>query len=241
MIDPNPERFINDPALVCLPPLGDDDDDKENTIPLNELIPSSIAITSVLPTIEPEDSLIMGDEHLSTFPEKETDKFIKSSVEEIVPILSESEDASDNDKGCDLPFEDVPKKNLKIYSNPLFQFNDNYISSDINEILEDVESKDSNVSNFDEPVLPNTPLSDEDECFDPEGDIDDGFLAIDVPTDIMDYYYDSEGDVFEILLINNTTHNLSPEEFFDHEPQCFKDEPELETLKSMVKVFDLGI
>ncbi|GJS61021.1 reverse transcriptase domain-containing protein [Tanacetum coccineum] len=28
MIDPNPERFINEPALVCLPPSGDDDDDK---------------------------------------------------------------------------------------------------------------------------------------------------------------------------------------------------------------------
>ncbi|GJY34514.1 reverse transcriptase domain-containing protein [Tanacetum coccineum] len=27
-IDPNPERFINEPALVCLPPPGDDDNDK---------------------------------------------------------------------------------------------------------------------------------------------------------------------------------------------------------------------
>ncbi|GKE09851.1 reverse transcriptase domain-containing protein [Tanacetum coccineum] len=26
-IDPNPERFINEPALVCLPPPGEDDDD----------------------------------------------------------------------------------------------------------------------------------------------------------------------------------------------------------------------
>ncbi|GJY20186.1 hypothetical protein Tco_0392752 [Tanacetum coccineum] len=43
----------------------DDDDDEESTIPLNEVIsqiPPSIAITSVLPTMEPEDSLIMGDE-----------------------------------------------------------------------------------------------------------------------------------------------------------------------------------
>ncbi|GKE49976.1 hypothetical protein Tco_1481234 [Tanacetum coccineum] len=52
----------------------DDDDDEESTIPLNEIIsqlPPSIAITPVLPTIEPEDSLIMGDEKLSTIPEKE--------------------------------------------------------------------------------------------------------------------------------------------------------------------------
>ncbi|GKF21264.1 hypothetical protein Tco_0069902, partial [Tanacetum coccineum] len=80
-IDPNPERFTDEPALVCLPPPGDDDDDKENNIPLNEQIPPSLAITSNLSTIEPEDSLIMGDEHLSTFPEKEMDEFIKSSVE----------------------------------------------------------------------------------------------------------------------------------------------------------------
>ncbi|GKB15080.1 hypothetical protein Tco_0849003, partial [Tanacetum coccineum] len=67
----------------------DDDNDEENTIPLNEItsqIPPSIAITPVLPTLEPEDSLIMEDENLSTIPEKEPDKFIKSSVEDLVPI-----------------------------------------------------------------------------------------------------------------------------------------------------------
>ncbi|GJV96712.1 abscisic aldehyde oxidase 3 [Tanacetum coccineum] len=209
---------------VLLTSTGRDDDDKENTIPLNEQIPPSFAITSVLLTIQPKDSLIMGDEHLSTFLEKEMDEFIKSSVEEIIPIPSESEDTFDNDKGCDLPFcdnkmifsnplfgfndaftssddesflkEDVQKENFQIYSNPLFEFDDNYNSSDINplfnEILEDVESEDSNVSNSDEPVLLNTPLFDEDECFDPGGDIDeiDVFLAIDVPSDIIDAYND---------------------------------------------------
>ncbi|GKD09071.1 hypothetical protein Tco_1188756, partial [Tanacetum coccineum] len=68
--------------------------------------------------------------------------------------------------------EDVQEENFQVYSNPLFEFDDNYNSSDINplfnETLEDVESKDSNVSNFDEPILLNTPLFDEDECFDPE-------------------------------------------------------------------------
>ncbi|GJT16540.1 hypothetical protein Tco_0875246 [Tanacetum coccineum] len=51
----------------------DDDDDEESTIPLNEIIsrlPPSIAITSVLPAMEPEDTLNMGDEYLSTIPEK---------------------------------------------------------------------------------------------------------------------------------------------------------------------------
>ncbi|GKG56298.1 hypothetical protein Tco_0577373, partial [Tanacetum coccineum] len=40
----------------------------------------------------------MGDEHLSTIPEKESDEFIKSSVEDLVPIPSEFEDTSDSDK-----------------------------------------------------------------------------------------------------------------------------------------------
>ncbi|GJY90773.1 hypothetical protein Tco_0505969 [Tanacetum coccineum] len=106
-----------------------DYDYEESTIPLNEIdsqIPPSMEITPVLPTLEPEDSLIIGDEHRSTIPEKESDKFIKSSVEDLVPS-------------------------------------------------QDIESKDSYVSNLDEPALLVTPLSDfnEDECFDPGGDVDE--------------------------------------------------------------------
>ncbi|GKA47139.1 hypothetical protein Tco_0740022 [Tanacetum coccineum] len=43
----------------------------EHAANLNEIvsqIPPSIAITPVLPTLEPEDSLSIGDEHLSTIP-----------------------------------------------------------------------------------------------------------------------------------------------------------------------------
>ncbi|GJV44119.1 hypothetical protein Tco_1428655 [Tanacetum coccineum] len=134
--------------------------------------------------------------------------------------------------------EDVQEENFQVYSNPLFEFDDNHNSSNINllfnEMLEDVESKDSNVSNFDEPILLNTPFFDKDECFDPGGDNDeiDAFLAIEVSTNIEEGYYDSEGDVFylESLLSDDTTHNLSPEVFFDHEPQHFKNESDHDTL-----------
>ncbi|GKD37971.1 hypothetical protein Tco_1258178, partial [Tanacetum coccineum] len=95
--------------------------------------------------------------------------------------------------------------------------------------LEDVESKDSNVSNFDEPVLLNTPLFDEDECFDPRGKIDKIVAFIDA-------YNDSEGDVLEIL--HNTTHNLFPEVFFNHDPRSLKDEPDNDDLMTKDKVFD---
>ncbi|GJY95958.1 ribonuclease H-like domain-containing protein [Tanacetum coccineum] len=328
---------------------------------------NSIVITPVLPTMEPEDSLIMGDENLSTIPEKEPDEFINSSVEDLVSILSEFEDTSDNDNECDLPFcdnsvtfsnplfdinddftssddeslpeediqeenfkiysnplfkfndeyiskdsallvthlsdankdecfdpggdineidaflnidvpmdikdgyhdsdgdiiylekdirddeslpeEDIQEENFKIYSNPLFKFNDEYISKDVNplfnEVLEDIKSKDSYVSNFDESALLVTHLSDanKDECFDPGGDIDeiDAFLDIDVPMDIKDGYHDSEGDIIylESLLINDTIPNIPPKVFLDHDPKSLNNEPD--NLKSMVKVFDPGI
>ncbi|GKE01332.1 hypothetical protein Tco_1389315, partial [Tanacetum coccineum] len=63
----------------------DDDDDEEYTT----------TITPVLPTEEPDNSLSMEDEHLSTILETESDELIKSSVENLVPIPSESEDFSD--------------------------------------------------------------------------------------------------------------------------------------------------
>ncbi|GJY40592.1 hypothetical protein Tco_0427862 [Tanacetum coccineum] len=236
---PEPSRHFNS---ICYDD-DDDDDDEESTIPLNEIIsqiPPSIAITPVLPTMEPEDSLIMGDEDLRTIPEKESDKVVKSSVEDLVLIPSESEDTSNNDSECGLPFcnnsvtfsnplfdanydftssnEGVLEENVKIYANPLFDFDDKYIPSDVNplfnEVLEDIESKDSYVCNFDEPALLVTPLFDanEDECFDLRGDIDEinAFLDIDVSTDIEDGYHDSEGNIIylECLLTNDTTHNL---------------------------------
>ncbi|GKC76460.1 hypothetical protein Tco_1127234, partial [Tanacetum coccineum] len=76
-------------------------------------------------------------------------------------------------------------------------------------------------------------LIDEAEYFDPGGDNDevDAFLAIEVPT-YNEGYYDSEGDVtyLKSLLSDDTTHNLYPKVFFDHEPQQLRNEPENEPL-----------
>ncbi|GJU19264.1 hypothetical protein Tco_1152606 [Tanacetum coccineum] len=273
----------------------DDDDDydyEKSTIPLNEIdsqIHSSIAITP-------------------------------SSVEDLVPILSESEDTSESDSDCDLPSyddispinvyeekavtfsnplfdlnddftssddeslsdEDVPEDNFKIYSNPLFKFDDEYISNDVNplfdEVLEDIKCKDSYDSNLEESTFLVTPLSDsnEDECFtpsndvelllhhdssspmiskkityddpnddlvfDPRGDIDEinAFLDIDIPTNIKDDFYDSEGDVLclESLLSDDTTPSPPPEVFLDCDLRSLKD---INDLKIVVKVFDLEI
>ncbi|GKB44808.1 hypothetical protein Tco_0889750 [Tanacetum coccineum] len=126
-----------------------------------------------------------------------------------------------------------------------------YISSDVNplfnEVYTDIESKDSYVSNLDEPALLVTPLSDanEDECFDPRGVIDeiDAFLDMDISTDIENGYHDSEGDIIylESLLIDDTIPNLPPEVFLDHDPRSLKDEPDNDDLMTEDKVFNLGI
>nr|GFC99452.1 hypothetical protein [Tanacetum cinerariifolium] len=65
---------------------NDDDDDEDCTI----AITLDFSIT---------DSLSMMDEHLDTILATKSDKFIKSSVENHVPIPSESEDECE----CDVP------------------------------------------------------------------------------------------------------------------------------------------
>nr|GFB26131.1 hypothetical protein [Tanacetum cinerariifolium] len=113
----------------------------ENTLLLNEInsqIPPSNAITTsppILPIENPEDSLIMGNEELNTITEKKSDEFIKSSVKDLVPIPSESEDTSGSDSVCILPsFDDfspidIPEEKAVTFSNPLLNSNDDFTSS----------------------------------------------------------------------------------------------------------------
>ncbi|GJW87143.1 hypothetical protein Tco_0856234 [Tanacetum coccineum] len=151
----------------------------ERTIPLNETIskiPPSITITPVLPTLEPEDSLIIGMMNIH-YPKRIGTKFKSLGVEDHVsnPRVSPA-DTFASDGECDLSScddfspinipegeSDVPDDNVKIYSNPLFEFDDEYIFSDVNllfdEVLEDIESKDSYISKLDESDLLVTPLS----------------------------------------------------------------------------------
>nr|GEW21961.1 putative reverse transcriptase domain-containing protein [Tanacetum cinerariifolium] len=92
------ELFINELTQQKLP--------KENEF---DQLFMAIAITLDLPTIEPEDSLRMGDEHLYTILETKSDEFLKSSVENLVPNPSD-----DNELFSD---ENILKD---IYSNILF-------------------------------------------------------------------------------------------------------------------------
>ncbi|GKG51196.1 hypothetical protein Tco_0541580, partial [Tanacetum coccineum] len=64
----------------------------------------------------------------------------------------------------------VHEENFQVYSNPLFEFDDNFTSSNknplFNEMVENDENENLNVSNSVEPVLLNTHLSDKVECSD---------------------------------------------------------------------------
>ncbi|GKD22564.1 hypothetical protein Tco_1224267, partial [Tanacetum coccineum] len=127
-----------------IPVCYDDDDDEESSIPLKDIIisglPPCVAITPVLFTKEPVDSLIMEDEHLDTIPETESDELIKSSVEDLVQIPSESEDSSEGE--CDLPPYDDSSKNYDLtFSNPLFDIDEDFTSSDESFSEEDVPMK----------------------------------------------------------------------------------------------------
>ncbi|GKA01963.1 hypothetical protein Tco_0674628 [Tanacetum coccineum] len=112
--------------------------------------------TAITPDSPKTNSLIMVDKHLDTILKTESDKFIKSSVENLVPTPSESEDASDGE--CVLPIstfsnpifdinddftssddgsfsgEDVPMENFKIFSNPLFDLDEEIISTKVDQI-----------------------------------------------------------------------------------------------------------
>ncbi|GKA42395.1 reverse transcriptase domain-containing protein [Tanacetum coccineum] len=200
------KRFTDEPALVCLPPPEDAIDEKEKQEVKNLAEPTAkrqtritpclknfkviykeimfhsnktpqvylgCTITSTLPSIEPKDSLIMGDEHLSTF-----------SIEEIVLIPRESKDTSRSDSknvlsSCDdFSSINVPRDDSVTFSNPLFEFDVNFNSSDINplfdEELEDIGCKDSYDPNLDESTFLVTPLSDsnKDEFFTSRDDIE---------------------------------------------------------------------
>nr|GEZ21396.1 hypothetical protein [Tanacetum cinerariifolium] len=119
---------------------------------------SSNAITPDLPTEEPDNSLSMGDEHLSTISETKSDEVIKSSVEDLVPILSKSKDTSEKDSECILPSCDdfssinIFEEKSMTLSNPLFNSNDDFTSSDDESLSDEVVMKE-NVKIYSNPLF----------------------------------------------------------------------------------------
>ncbi|GKD01249.1 hypothetical protein Tco_1171523 [Tanacetum coccineum] len=180
-------EYINTPSCNLPTSSYDDDDDEESSIPLRDIImselPPCVAITPDSPIT---DSLIMEDKHLDTISETESDEFIKSSVENLVQNPSESEDECECDVlDCDDSqttffnplFDDSSSSDdessheevihimsFKTYLNPLFDLDEEIISSEFNPIHN--ENLDSTLKN---------------DCFDTESVLDHDTLIASSP------------------------------------------------------------
>nr|GEV99936.1 hypothetical protein [Tanacetum cinerariifolium] len=217
---------------------NDEDDDEDYT-------------TAIIPDLPITESYKMEDKHLDTILEKETDEFIKFSVENLIPNSSESEDECE----CDVPgCDDSQTINFSTEFNPIH--NEDLDSTPRNDhfdtksyLLESLLNRDTLMalsSKFDSLLeeffgeLAHTDLIppgiNEANC-DPEEDIHlvkrlfdpfleeiDLFLASDgsIPPGIDSDYSDSEGD------------NLFPERFLHNDPNPL---PDIFDFSNVVRVF----
>nr|GFA71062.1 hypothetical protein [Tanacetum cinerariifolium] len=101
----------------------DDDDDEDYTSAITPDKP-------ILSTKEPDNSQSMGDEYLDTIPATESDEFIKSGVENLIPIPSESEGIPEH--MCDVPSHDnsPPLDVSKDQFEDFFDSNEEFSSTD---------------------------------------------------------------------------------------------------------------
>ncbi|GJW99192.1 hypothetical protein Tco_0181000 [Tanacetum coccineum] len=151
------EMDSTEPALVCLPPSEDDNNEKEKQEVKNLAESTAKRQTRISPCLKnfkPKDSLIMGDEHLSTF-----------SAEEIVPIPRESEDTSRSDRDdIEILLHHDPSTPMKSIASILEGFIDDPLFEE-NDDLFNLECKTNDWKR----ILYDAPI-DKAKCFDPGGD-----------------------------------------------------------------------
>ncbi|GJW94274.1 hypothetical protein Tco_0173946 [Tanacetum coccineum] len=187
-----------------IPVCYDDDDDEESSIPLKDIISELPPCVAIIPDSPKSNSLIMEDEHLDTIPKTESDELIKSSVEDLVQIPSESEDSSEGE--CDLPpYDDSSKNHDLTFSNPLFDIDEDFTSSDESFSEEDVPNE-----NF--KIFSNTLFDLDEEITSTKVDqIDDEVLenTNSIPPGIEYFCFNAESDLLESLLHRDTSINDS--------------------------------
>nr|GEW75023.1 hypothetical protein [Tanacetum cinerariifolium] len=171
------------------------DDDDEYSIQYKEYLEnSSNAIAPVLPTEEPNNSLSMRDENLSTILEIESDEVVKSSVENFVPIPSEFEVTSDNERIEEADFD--LEEEIRLVENLLYDNSSPRLPKELNAEIADMILESLSPS----PI----PVEDSDSLI-KEIDL---FLDTDdlMPPAIENDDHDSEGDIhfLEELLSNDT-------------------------------------
>nr|GEW71605.1 reverse transcriptase domain-containing protein [Tanacetum cinerariifolium] len=187
-----PPKFLDHPT-ICY-----DDDDEDY----------AIAVTPSLSTEEPDNSLSIGDENLDTILATESDEFIKSSVESLVPIPSESEGIPDN--MCDVPFHDNSPPLDYIEASPP---DSELVGSEVMEIVI------SEVGGIDDDIL--LPIKDDilrEKLLNVNLLIANIEALNDNPTPSFDFMTKSDFYVF----VDELTHIISPPEY---DCFCFKIEP----------------
>ncbi|GKC43976.1 reverse transcriptase domain-containing protein [Tanacetum coccineum] len=184
-----------------------------------------------LATIEPLDTLLMGDMVISTTHTKENDEFIKSSVDDFVPIPKVTVVTSVSiDLECGMPIDTTPSPYLVVLGDEKINL---ILRDDLNTLLTGDREIDFNPSRDIEELeclLANDPVPVPRVFDEPLGNTDSMSRSIEtsdlileeltteiglndsIPTEIDDGYYDSEGDIlyFEQLLNEDTSSDLSP-------------------------------
>nr|GEY11250.1 hypothetical protein [Tanacetum cinerariifolium] len=193
--------------------------DEEHSIQYKEYFENfSNTITTVLPTEEPEYSLSMGYEHLSTISETELDKVIESSVKNLVQIPSEYEVTSNDESDCDVPVKDESSQIFTTFSNPLFDCNDDSTSSDD----ESLSNEDIPIENF--KVYSNSLCDDEEiisdkidpHYFNPESNLIKSLSNRDTLFDSFskfDYLEEFSGELMPTSIINKERIKREQEEY----------------------------
>nr|GEZ77244.1 hypothetical protein [Tanacetum cinerariifolium] len=151
------------------------------------------AITPILPTEEPEYSLSMGYEHFSIILETESDGVIKSSAENLLPIPSEYEVTFDDESECDVPVKDESSLVFTTFSNPLFDDNDDFTSSDDESIYIDEDVLMEDFKDYSNPLFDDEEIS---------------------SNEIDPHYFNAESDFVESLSNHDTLIDSSPK--FDY-------------------------
>nr|GFA60514.1 hypothetical protein [Tanacetum cinerariifolium] len=122
--------YLSTHPSKCLTSFCYDDDEEDYTS----------AITPDEPALSTEEPVSMGDEHLDTIPATESDEFIKSGVENLIPIPSESEGIPEH--MCDVPSHDN--------SPPLYVLKDQFKDfSESNEEFSSIDDDSFSIDNID--------------------------------------------------------------------------------------------
>nr|GEW20969.1 hypothetical protein [Tanacetum cinerariifolium] len=193
-----------------LPVCYDDDDNEERSESLDDNIISGLPLFSaitpdepVLSTEEPNNSLSMGDEHLDTISATESNQFIKSSVETLIPILKFSSTDDDSFSFDKIDYVEASPPNSELVSSKVMEI--------VIPEVGGIKSSNDNLIPFYDPSISRIPLN-----LTPSGESDfflkvDAFLAVeDEPTSSQfpKSYLDPKGDMLLLEAFLSDDHSF---------------------------------